>query len=69
MTKTQIASKAASIRDDLAVLVNTCNKGGHYHLAQISQSCLQQAAQLADRADAEAKQEAEQDGDSAKTQA
>lgn len=63
MTKTQIAAKAATLRDDLAILVNTCNKSGDYHLAQIAQSCLQQVAQLCERAEQEAEQEAAQSGE------
>ena len=57
MTKVQIASKAEQLRDDLAVMVNTCNKSEDYHLAQLAQGCLQQVAQLADRANTEAEQE------------
>lgn len=57
MTKQQIADKAKAIREDLAVLVNTCNKGQMFHLAQMAQSPLQQVHQLAERAEQEAEQE------------
>lgn len=59
MTKTQLAGKTAKIRDELISVVTDCNKVGNFGTAQIAQTAVQNAAQLADRCAAEAEEDDE----------
>lgn len=49
-----IAKKTAQIRDDLASVVSALNAEANYNTAQIAQTALQNAANLATRCHAEA---------------
>jgi hypothetical protein len=57
MTMKQIADRTAKIKNDLIAVVTDLNKAGNFHTAQIAQTSVMNASQLADRCANEASKE------------